>query len=127
MTDAPEIDLFGDAVPRLGHPLFKEVWSNRRAFWIGVYAGQGMSTPAICDRLGDGVTPNTISGMLSHWGYRLPEGKHSYGPVKVMLAAKDRTRIAAEAKARDTDMSELSRRVLVAVARDQLWRAVLDG
>ena len=128
MIDAPDIDLFGSALPRLGAPLFVERWSNRKAFWIGVYAGQGMSVPAICDRLADGVTVNTVSGMMSHWGFRLPaDGKRSYGPVKVMLAAKDRTRIAAEAGARDIDMSELCRRVLASVARDQLWKAVLDA
>lgn len=119
-------DLFGDPV-RLGAPLFVERWSNRKAFWIGVYTGQGMSAPAICDRLGDGVMPNTMTGMLHSWGFALPEGKRSYGPVKVMLAARDRTKIAAEAKARDLDMSELCRRVLANVARDQLWKAVLDA
>jgi hypothetical protein len=122
-----DTNLFGEPLPRLGAPLFVERWSNRRAFWIGVYTGQGMSIPSICDRLGDGVPPNVVSGMLSHWGFTLPEGKRSYGPVKVMLAARDRTKIAAEAKARETDMSELCRQVLVNVARDQLWKAVLDA
>lgn len=126
MTD--DTNLFGEPLPRLGAPLFVERWSNRRAFWIGVYAGQGMSVPAICDRLADGIPPNSISGMMSQWGYTLPpDQKRSYGPVKVMLAAKDRTRIAAEAKARETSMSELCRRVLANVARDQLWKAVLDA
>jgi hypothetical protein len=128
VADDPETNLFGDPLPRLGAPLFIERWSNKKAFWIGVYTGQGMSVPAICDRLADGVTPNTVSGMLSQWGFRLPdEGKRSYGPVKVILAAKDRTRIAAEAKTRDVAMSELCRRVLANVARDQLWKAVLDA
>lgn len=125
MTDT---NLFGDQLPRLGAPLFVERWSNRKAFRIGLYAGQGMSVPAICTHLGDGVTPNTVSGMLSQWGYTLPSSeKRSYGPVKVMLAAKDRTRIAAEAMNRDISMSELCRRVLANVARDQLWKAVLDA
>lgn len=128
MDEGPETNLFGDHIPRLGAPLFIERWSNRKAFWIGVYTGQGMSVPAICDRLADGVSPNTVSGMLSQWGFRLPDdAKRSYGPVKVMLAAKDRTRIAAEARNREADMSELCRRVLVSVARDQLWKAVLDA
>lgn len=123
-----DTNLFGDALPRLGAPLFVERWSNRKAFWIGVYTGQGMSIPAICARLADGVTPNTVSGMLTQWGYRLPEaGKRTYGPVKVMLSARDRTRIAAEAGARGLDMSELCRQVLVNVARDELWKAVLDA
>lgn len=123
-----DTNLFGDPLPRVGAPLFTERWSNRKAFWIGVYTGQGMSAPSICDRLSDGVAPNTVTGMLSQWGFTLPaEGKRSYGPVKVMLAAKDRTRIAAEAKTREIDMSELCRRVLANVARDQLWKAVLDA
>ena len=124
MTD--DTDLFGEPV-RIGAPLFVESWSNRKAFWIGVYTGQGMSIPAICDRLNDGVQPNTVSGMLHHWGFTLPEGKRSYGPVKVMLAARDRTKIAAEAKARDLDMSELCRQALSTLARDELWRAILDA
>lgn len=125
---ADDTNLFGDALPRLGAPLFVERWSNRKAFWIGYYAGQGLSAPAICDQLADGVAPNTVTGMLSQWGYTLPaEEKRSYGPIKVMLAAKDRTRIAAEAKAREVSMSELCRRVLVSTARDQLWKAVLDA
>lgn len=123
---ADDTNLFGEPV-RLGAPLFVERWSNRKAFWIGVYTGQGMSIPAVCARLDDGVPPNVLSGMLSHWGFALPEGKRSYGPVKVMLAARDRTRIAAEARERDLDMSELCRRVLANVARDQLWKAVLDA
>lgn len=122
-----DTNLFGEPLPRLGAPLFIERWSNRKAFWIGVYTGQGMSIPAICDRLADGVTPNTVSGMLTQWGFKLPEGKRTYGPVKVMLAARDRTRIAAEANQREIDMSELCRRVLANVARDELWKAVLDA
>jgi hypothetical protein len=126
LTD--DTNLFGEPLPRLGAPLFRERWSNRTAFYIGLYAGQGMSSPAICAKLNDGITPNSITGMMSQWGYTLPQGeKRSYGPVKVMLAAKDRTRIAAEAKARETSMSELCRRVLANVARDQLWKAVLDA
>jgi hypothetical protein len=123
-----DTNLFGEPLPRLGAPLFEPRWGNDKAFWIGVYAGQGLSVPAICDRLNDGITPNSITGMMSQWGYRLPpELPHSYGPVRVMLSAKDRTRIAAEAKARDLDMSELCGRVLEAMARDNLWRAILDA
>lgn len=120
-------DLFGEPV-RLGAPLFVERWSNRKAFWIGVYAGQGLTTPAICDRLADGVTPNVVRAMASDWGFTLPDDvPSSYGPVRVMLAAKDRTRIAAEAKARGVDMPDLCRMVLSQIARDQLWKAVLDA
>lgn len=120
-------DLFGEPLPRVGAPLFVERWSNRKAFWIGVYAGQGMTSPAICDRLADGVMPNVIRAMTSEWGFTLHEAKRTHGPIKVMLAAKHRTLIATEAKEREISMSELCRRVLANVARDQLWKAVLDA
>jgi hypothetical protein len=126
MTD-DDRNLFGEPLPRLGAPLFIERWSNRKAFYIGLYTGQGMSIPAICDRLGDGVTPNTVSGMITQWGYRLPAGKHTYGPVKVMLAARDRTKIAAEGGKRGLEIGEICRQVLANVARDDLWKAVLDA
>jgi hypothetical protein len=121
-------NLFGEPLPRLGAPLFAERWSNRKAFWIGVYAGQGLSAPAICQALADGIQPNTVTGMLSQWGFRLPTDlSHSYQHVRVPLSAKDRTRIAAEAKARDLDVPSLCARVLEAAARESLWRAILDA
>lgn len=126
MTD--DTNLFGEPLPRLGHPLFVEKWTNRKAFRIGVYVGQGYTSTTICEALGDGIQPNTLTGMVSQWGYRLPkDGPRSYGIVRVSLAAKDRTRIAAEAKARDLEMAELCQRALATMARDHLWRAILDA
>lgn len=123
-----DTDLFGEPLPRLGAPLFEPRWGNDRAFWIGVFAERGLSVPAICDWLNDGIPPNSITGMMSQWGYKLPaELPHSYAHVRVPLSAKDRTRIAAEAKSRDLDMPELCGRVLEAMARDNLWRAILDA
>lgn len=127
MTEEDDQNLFGEPLPRLGAPLFEPRWGNDKAFWIGVYAEKGMSVPAICEKLNDGVTPNVITGMMSQWGYRLPAGKHTYGPVKVMLAARDRTKIAAEGGRRGMDIGEICRQVLVNVARDELWKAVLDA
>ena len=119
------IDLFGKELPRVGAPLFRERWSNRKAFRIGVMAGQGLSVPAICKELGDGTTENVISTMLAEWGFAQP-GKRTHRPVKVMLSGKHRTMIYTEAKARGTDMSELCRRILVQVAQDRLYAAILD-
>ena len=121
-----ENDMFGGELPRVGAPLFVERWGNRKAFWIGVHAGRGLSAPAICKELGDGVTPNVLTGMMSAWDYKLPSTKRTHGPVKVMLSAKHRTMIHAEAKRRDMDMSELMRRVIVQVAQDRMWTAILD-
>lgn len=118
----------GNDPVRIGHPLFAVQWPNERAFWAGVYAQQGLTSPAICARLGDGIEPGTVSGMLSRWGYKLPQGlKRTYGPVTVMLCAKDRTRLDAEARARGLDMPELCQRMLSMAARDGLFAAILDG
>ncbi len=113
---------------RIGAPLFAAQWPNGRAFWIGVYAGQGLTSPAICARLGEGVQPSTVSGMLSQWGYKLPPGlPRSFGPVTLHLCAKDRTRLDAEARSRGLDMPALCERLLSIAARDHLFAAVLDG
>lgn len=127
VADAPDTDLFGEDVPRLGAPLFVERWSNRKAFWIGVYAGQGLSLSAMCAELGDGVPPNVVGSMLNHWGFTVSEGMHTYGAVKVLLSGRHRTQLAAEARRRGIEIGELCRQVLVNVARDELWKAVLDA
>lgn len=119
-------DLFGEPVERLGAPLFVERWSNRKAFKIGVMAGQGMTASAICKALNDGSTPNLITAMFSEWGFRASQGEHTHRPVKVVLAGRHRTMLADEARRRQVDMPELCRRVLVQVAQDTLYSAILD-
>lgn len=123
MTDT---NLFGDELPRLGHPLFRERWDNRKAFWIGVYAGQGYSGPAIEEELGEHGTANTITHMCNMWGFRLPEGRYGYGEVTVRLHARFRTAHAREARERKTTMPDLFAQILTKVAQDDLWRAILD-
>ena len=120
--------MFGGEPERLGHPLFVEKWSNRRAFRIGLMTGQGMTAPAIARALGDGVPPNLITAMLSEWGHKLDGDRHTHGPVKVMLSAKHRTMLADEAMRRGIDMPELCRRLLVQIAQDgdTLFPAILD-
>lgn len=119
-------DLFGEPVERLGAPLFVERWSNRKAFKIGVMAGQGMTAAAICSVLNDGSTPNLITAMFSEWGFRASEGEHTHRPVKVMLAGRHRTMLAGEARSRNLDLPELCRRILVQIAQDRLYAAILD-
>lgn len=120
--------LFGEPLPRLGAPLFAERWSNRKAFWIGVYAGQRLSASAICTRLADGITPNAVTAMLSQWGFTIcDDDQHSYAHVAVRLTGKDRTKIDREALRRGANMADLCQQVLERVARDDLWRAVLDA
>lgn len=117
-----------EAAARRGAPLFTSQWPNDRAFWTGVYVQQGLTSTAICARLGEGIQPGTVSGLLSQWGYRLPPGlPRTYGPVTVNLCAKDRTRLDAEARARGLDMPELCARLLSMAARDGLFGAILDG
>lgn len=118
--------MFGGEPERLGHPLFVERWSNRRAFKIGLMAGQGMTSTAIANALNDGVPPNLIRAMLSEWGHKLEGDRHTHGPVKVMLAAKHRTLHADEAMRRDTSLPALCQGILENVARDNLWKAILD-
>lgn len=121
-----QLGMFGDEPERMGHPLFTERWSNRKAFKIGVMAGQGMTAAAICNALHDGSTPNLITAMFSEWGFKVSEGEHTHKPVKVILAGRHRTMLADEARKRETDMPELCRRILVQVAQDDMYRAVLD-
>lgn len=126
MTD-DDTNLFGEPLPRVGAPLFKERWSNQRAFMIGVYTGQGLTAQRICDRLGDGVLPNMITAMTSHWGYHSPETEHTYAAVRIGLSGIHRTRIDAEAERRNMDMADICRAVMETVARESLWKAILDA
>ena len=118
-------NLFGEPLPRLGAPLFRERWSNSRAFWIGVYTGQGLTAQRICDRLNDGSQPNMITAMTSFWGYQNKDMDHTYATVGVPLSGIHRTRIDAEAERRGMEISELCRAVMESVARDNLWKRVL--
>lgn len=126
MPSEEQLHLFGGEPERLGHPLFQERWSNRKAFKIGVMAGQGMTAAAICSALNDGSTPNLITAMLHEWGHRLEGDRHTHKPVKVMLAGRHRTMLADEARSREMDMPELCRRVLVQISQDRLFAAILD-
>lgn len=119
-------DLFGGALPRVGAPLFVERWSNKRAFDIGVLTGRGLTAQRVCDRLNDGVTPNMITAMWSHWGHHSSADHHTYAAVPVSLSGVHRTQIDAEAEARGMDMSDLCRAVMETVARENLWKAVLE-
>ena len=121
-----QLHMFGGEPERLGHPLFTERWSNRKAFKIGLMAGQGMTAAAICKALNDGSTPNLITAMFSEWGFKVSEGEHTHKPVKVMLAGRHRTLLADEARQREIDMPDLCRRILVQVAQDDMYRAILD-
>lgn len=121
-----DTNLFGEELPRLGAPLFAERWSNEKAFWIGVYTGQGLTAASICARYKDGSQPNMITAMWSSWGYAAKESHHTYAAVPVALSGIHRTMIDAEAAERGMDMSEICRAVMETVARENLWKAVLE-
>jgi hypothetical protein len=123
---AEDSNLFGEPLPRLGAPLFKEIWTNRKAFWIGVYTGQGLTAQRICDRLGDGALPNMITAMTSHWGYHSPETEHTYAAVRIALSGIHRSKIDAEAERRGMDISDICRAVMETTARDDMWKAILE-
>lgn len=120
-------NLFGEELPRVGAPLFVERWSNRRAFEIGVLTGRGLTAQRICDRLNDGVTPNMITAMWSHWGHHSSADHHTYAAVPVPLSGIHRTMIDAEAERRRMDIQELCQAVLETTARDNMWKAILDA
>jgi len=122
-----DTNLFGEPLPRLGAPLFRERWSNQRAFWIGVYMGQGVTAQRVCDRLADGATPNMITAMTSFWGYHTDAGEHTYAPVRVPLSGIHRTMIDAEAERRGMQAPDLCRAVLETMAKEKLWKAILDA
>jgi hypothetical protein len=122
-----DTNLWGEELPRLGAPLFAERWSNKRAFDIGVMTGRGLTAQRICDRLGDGVMPNMITGMWSFWGYHTNTSHHTYAAVPVPLSGIHRTMIDAEAERRRMDIQDICQAVMENVARDALWSAVLDA
>jgi len=127
-TTGDQVASVNDNEPaRIGHPLFRERWGNDLAFRIGLYAGQGLTSTSICDRVGDGIRPSSVTAMLHHWGHKLPsDQKRGYAPITLHLCAKDRTRLDAEAAARGITMPQLCERLLSMAARDQLFGAVLD-
>jgi hypothetical protein len=120
-------NLFGEELPRVGAPLFKEIWTNRKSFWIGVYTGQGLTATSITRRYEDGSTPNMITAMWSQWEYSSGETQHTYAAVPVPLSGIHRTMIDAEAERRNMDMQDICRAVLETVAKENLWKALLDA
>jgi len=122
---AHDTNLFGEELPRLGAPLFAERWSNKRAFWIGVHTGRGLTAQRICDRLADGVQPNMITAMWSHWEYSVTTTEHTYAAVPVPLSGIHRTMIDAEAERRGMDIQDLCQAILETTARDDIFKAIL--
>lgn len=122
-----DTNLWGEALPKLGAPLFSEHWSNRKVAKIAYMAGQGYSAPSIEVALGERGTANTIAHMLNEWGIYTNSPMPTYTRVGVPMAAKHRTQLATEARRRDQEMPELCRMILTQVAQDELYAAVLEG
>ena len=120
-------NLFGEELPRVGAPLFVERWSNRRAFEIGVLTGRGLTAQRVCDRLNDGVTPNMITAMWSHWGHHSSSDHHTDAGVPVPLSGIHRTMIDAVAERRRMDIQDICQAVMETTARDNMWKAILDA
>jgi len=126
MSDEVQLGMFGRDPERIGHPLWVEKWSNRKAFWIGVHTGRGLTAQRICDRLADGVQPNMITAMWSHWEYSVTTTEHTYAAVPVPLSGIHRTMIDAEAERRGMDIQDICQAVMETVSREELWKAVLE-
>lgn len=121
-----DTNLFGEELPRMGAPLFAERWSNKRAFDIGVLTGRGLTAQRICDRLADGVTPNMITAMWSHWGHLAGSNHHTYAAIPVALSGIHRTMIDEEAARRRMDIQDICQAVMETVAKEDLWKAILE-
>jgi hypothetical protein len=126
MAGEVQLGMFGRDDERIGHPLWVEKWSNRKAFEIGLMTGRGLTAQRICDRLNDGVTPNMITAMWSHWGHIAGANHHTYAAIPVPLSGIHRTLIDAEAERRRMDIQEICQSVLETVAKEDLWKAVLE-
>lgn len=120
-------NLFGEELPKLGAPPFAENWGNGKAFWIGVHTGHGLTAQRICKRINDGVTPNMITGMWTYWGYAPDAGGFKYAAVPVPLTGIHRTMIDAEAERRNMDIQDICQAVIETVAKENLWKALLDA
>lgn len=120
-------NLFGEPLPRLGAPPFKEHWTNIKAAKIAYLAGQGLSAPAIAIEINERDAEGIIARMLNYWGFTAHAPMPSYSRIPVPMAAKHRTMLAAEARNRDMEMPELCQRILTQVAQDRLYNAVLEG
>ncbi|WEJ31988.1 hypothetical protein [Devosia sp. SD17-2] len=112
-----------------GTPPYADVWPNRKVARVAALAAKGYSAPAIAAEISDGSTPSQIAHMIWVWGIQAgsSDTRRSYADVPVPLAAKHRTALAAEAKRRGMDLSELLQKVAVTLCRDDLFGAVLDG
>lgn len=120
-------NLFGEPLPRLGAPLFRDRWANRKAAKIAYMAGQGYSAPSIAVALGERGAEHLIATMLNEWGFMLNGPMHTYSKIPVPMAAKHRTMLAEEARSRDMEMPELCTAILTQIAVDRLYNAVLEG
>lgn len=114
---------------RIGAPLYTDVWPNKKVARVAALAAKGYSAPAIAAEISDGSTPSQIAHMIWVWGIQAgsSDARRTYADVPVPLAAKHRTALAAEAKRRGMDMSELLQQVAVTLCQDNLFGAVLDG
>jgi hypothetical protein len=114
---------------RVGAPLYRDQWSNAKCVRIATMVAHGYSGTAIAAELYDGTTPNQVSSMVEHWGIapKSSDPRFSYVDVPVPLSAIHRTALAAEARQRGMELSELLQKVAVTLCRDDLFGAVLDG
>ncbi len=114
---------------RIGAPLYKDQWPNRKVARVASMAAMGYSSTVIASILADGSTGNQVAHMIHHWGIRpkSSDPRKTYADVAVPLCAKHRTILALEAERRGMDLPELIARMAETICRDGLFGAVLDG
>ncbi|WIJ26599.1 hypothetical protein [Devosia sp. RR2S18] len=117
-----------ELAPRVGAPLYSDVWPNRKVAKVAFLLAKGYSCTAIATELSDGTKQNQVASMALHWGISAKgtDRRHTYADVPVPLAAKFRTTLAAEASRRGIDLPELVARMAETICRDGLFGAVLD-
>lgn len=93
---------------------------NRDQFWIGCLAAQGEAPERIAEQLR--LPLAEVVAALA--GYASPVLLPGHQRIDVMLSAKDRTRIAAEALRRNIEMPILASTALRILVRDDLFEAV---
>jgi hypothetical protein len=91
---------------------FVERWSTAKAYLVGRLTGLGYSAPQICERLGDGTLPGTVTKMWGHYGDSGVRPSDEVG-LMVTLTHMQRSAIFKRAQQHGLSMEEYVRRIAI--------------